>query len=62
MKLLLDVDDTMDYDNALQAARLVMMQAPNQEVGSKGAIPMRLDGQAYLVTRNQDSYTSELRR
>lgn len=61
MRLNLDVDEAQDLNNAVQAALMVMQQAPTQEVGT--TIPIRMDQKVFAVTKNKDeSYTSEVRR
>lgn len=57
MKLILDVDDPMDYTPALSAAQMVMQSEPNQKIGSSLSVTQR--GQRFSVTRNQESYTVE---
>lgn len=57
MKMILDVEDSIDYIPALNAGQMVMAQNPNQETGNKGAISVNDRGKNFLVIRNQDSYT-----
>lgn len=57
MKMILDVEDSIDYIPALNAAQMIMAQHPNQEIGNKGAISVNDRGKNFIVVRNQGSYT-----
>jgi hypothetical protein len=57
MKMILDVDDPVDYIPALSAGQMTIAQNPNQELGSKGAVTVNDRGKNFQVVRNQDSYT-----
>lgn len=57
MKMILDVDDSVDYIPALNAGQMVMAQHPQQEIGNKGAISVNDRGKNFQVIRNTDSYT-----
>ena len=49
--------EPVDYFRAINAFMQVVAQAPNQEVGNGGAIPIEVDGLPCVVVRNPDSYT-----
>lgn len=57
MKMILDVEDSIDYIPALNAGQMVMAQNPQQEIGTKGAISVNDRGKNFMVIRNSDSYT-----
>lgn len=57
MKMILDVEDPIDYIPALTVGQTVMAQNPNQEIGNRGAIAVNDRGKNFLVIRNNDSYT-----
>ncbi len=57
MKMILDVEDSIDYIPALNAGQMVMAQNPQQELGNRGAISVNDRGKNFVVIRNQDSYT-----
>lgn len=57
MKLILDVDDPVDYSPAMNAGMLVMQQNPNQKVGTSLSVSQQ--GVPFKVTRNEDSITVE---
>lgn len=57
MKIILDVDDPVDYSPALQAAMLAQQQNPNQKPGTSLTVPFQ--GVRFMVTKNLDSMTVE---
>ena len=57
MKMILDVDDPVDYIPALTSGQMVMAQHPQQEIGPKHGIYHNDMGKTFLVIRNTDSYT-----
>lgn len=57
MKIILDVEDTVDLTSALNACLMVMQQAPTQKVGE--TLKTSQGGQRYAITRNADSFRVE---
>jgi len=58
MRLTIDgAQEPADYNKAVIAFMTIRAQTPDQQIGNGGAIPHTIDGQDYLVVRNEDSYT-----
>ena len=57
MKKIIDVSDPADEVFALTLIDQTSSQNPNQAIGAKGAIPVRVRNKTFMVTKNEDSYT-----